>query len=125
MKNKRIIKNYHLVEASKELRRNMTPQERRLWHLFLKTYPTKIYRQRIINNFIVDFYCHQARLVIELDGSQHYTDEGKAYDAERTEVLKSYGISVLRFSNSDVDRHFQEVCEKIDYEIKRRAKLLS
>ena len=125
MQNKRIVKNYHLVEASRELRRNMTPQERRLWHLFLKAYPVKIYRQRIINNFIVDFYCHQARLVIELDGSQHYTDEGKAYDAERTEVLKSYGISVLRFSNSDVDRHFHEVCVKIDYEIKRRAELLS
>ena len=125
MKKDRIIKNYHLVDASKELRHNMTPQERRLWHLFLKTYPIKIYRQRIISNFIVDFYCHQAHLVIELDGSQHYTDEGKVYDAERTEVLKHYGISVLRFSNSDVDRHFKEVCVMIDHEIKKRIELLS
>ena len=121
MKNSRMIKNYRLLDAARELRRNMTPQEKQLWYQFLRQYPIKIYKQRIINNFIVDFYCHQARLVIELDGSQHYTDEGKAYDTERTEVLKSYGISVLRFSNRDVDDNFRGVCCEIDKVIKQRA----
>lgn len=121
MKKARIIKNHRLLDAAKELRRNMTPQENQLWYQFLRQYPIKIYKQRIINNFIVDFYCHQARLVIELDGSQHYTDEGMAYDAERTEVLKQYGISVLRFSNRDVDDNFRGVCEMIDKVIKERV----
>ena len=120
MEKSRIIKNHRLLGAARELRRNMTLQEKKLWYQFLRYYPIKIYKQRIINNFIVDFYCHQARLAIELDGSQHYTDEGKAYDAERTEVLKSYGIFVLRFSNRDVDDNFRGVCEYIDRVIKER-----
>ena len=113
-------KNNNLLEAAKELRRRMTPQERHLWYDFLKTYPVKIYRQRIINNFIADFYCHQARLVIELDGSQHYTEDGLAYDAERTAILEKYGIEVLRFSNRDVDDNFQGVCLMIDMTIRER-----
>lgn len=120
MEKSRIIKNHRLLSAARELRRNMTPQEKKLWYQFLRYYPIKIYKQRIINHFIVDFYCHQARLAIELDGSQHYTDEGKAHDAERTEVLKSYSISVLRFSNRDVDHNFRGVCEYIDRVIKER-----
>ena len=125
MKKTHIVKNYRLVDAAKDLRRNMTQQERRLWHTFLKQYPVRIYRQRIINNYIVDFYCHQARLVIELDGSQHYTDEGMIHDTERTEVLQRYGISVLRFSNKDVDNHFRSVCEMIDRVIRERIAGLS
>ena len=71
------------LEKAKSLRREMTPHERKLWYLFLRTYPVKIYKQRIIGSFIVDFYCAQAKLVIEIDGSQHYDKSGIAYDAER------------------------------------------
>lgn len=96
----------------------MTPQERRLWYCFLKTYPCKFYRQRIIDRYIVDFYCAEARLVVELDGSQHYSKEGMEYDAKRTEVLEMKGLKVLRFTNSDIDLHFQQSCETIDICIK-------
>ncbi|MBQ2997013.1 MAG: endonuclease domain-containing protein [Oscillospiraceae bacterium] len=115
-----VSKNHNLLPAARELRRNMTREERHLWYDFLKPYPVKIYRQRIINNFIADFYCHKARLVVELDGSQHYTEEGLAYDAERTAVLAQYGIAVLRFSNLDVNRNFAGVCLMIDRTIRER-----
>ena len=98
----------------------MTPQERKLWYEFLRTYPVKFYKQRIIDNFIADFYCHAARLVIEIDGSQHYEPQGQAYDAERSAILEKYGLEVLRFSNYDVDSNFQGVCEQIDSTVKRR-----
>lgn len=67
----------------------MTRQERHLWYDFLQDYPVKIYKQKVIDNFIVDFYCHSAKLVIELDGSQHYTEEGLANDEERTKILNA------------------------------------
>ena len=98
----------------------MTPQERKLWYEFLRTYPVKFYKQRIIDNFIADFYCHAARLVIEIDGSQHYEPQGQAYDGERTAVLQKYNLEVLRFSNRDVNTNFRGVCEQIDNTVKRR-----
>ena len=110
----KIPKNNSLLERARELRREMTPQERTLWYLFLRYYPIKFYKQRIIDSFIADFYCHAARLVIELDGSQHFTEEGKAYDAERTRIMKGYGLTVLRFTNAEIDRSFDAVCDKID-----------
>ena len=113
-------KNYKLLNIAKILRRNMTQQEKHLWYDFLRYYPVKIYKQRIIDNFIADFYCHSAHLIIELDGSQHYTNQGKAHDAARTEVLEKYGIFVLRFSNKDVDDHFEDVCRRIDRVINER-----
>ena len=105
---------------AKILRHNMTRQEKHLWYDFLRHYPIKIYKQRIIDNFIVDFYCHQARLVIELDGSQHYTETGKFYDAARTEILERYGLYVLRFSNKEIDETFEGVCYMIDKTIQER-----
>ncbi|MBR5571421.1 MAG: endonuclease domain-containing protein [Oscillospiraceae bacterium] len=113
-----------LLTAAKTLRRNMTKQERHLWYDFLRKYPVKVYRQRIIDRFIADFYCYQARLVIELDGSQHYTDEGIAHDEERTAIMGHDGISVLRFSNRDVDENFEGVCLTIDKTIKDRLRSL-
>lgn len=89
---------------AKELRREMTQHERKLWYLFLRKYPVKIYKQRVINSFIADFYCPAARLVIELDGSQHYTDQGEAYDKERDTIIEKYGVVILRFSNLEIDR---------------------
>lgn len=113
-------RNNQLLERARELRREMTPQERKLWYLFLRKYPVKIYKQRIIDSFIVDFYCSRAKLVIELDGSQHYTEQGLAYDRERSAVFSEYGIEVLRFSNLDVNRSFDSVCEMIHHTIQQR-----
>ena len=100
------------------LRRNLTKQENHLWYDFLQKYPIKIYKQKIIDNYIVDFYCHSAKLVIEIDGSQHYTAQGKEYDEKRTAVLEQRGLSVLRFSNKDIDERFEQVCYIIDQRIK-------
>ena len=102
----------------------MTRQEKHLWYDFLRYYPVKIYKQRIIDDFIADFYCHSARLVIELDGSQHYTNQGKAHDEARIEILERYEIYVLRFSNKDVNDNFEGVCYMIDKVINERIKNL-
>ncbi len=116
-----IKKNKNLLKFAKMLRRNMTRQENHLWYDFLRHYPLKIYKQRIIDNFVADFYCHQARLVIELDGSQHYTAQGEMHDDVRTQALEKYGLYVLRFSNRDVDERFEGVCCMIDKTIKERT----
>ena len=115
-------KNNKLLGVAKVLRRNMTRHERHLWYDFLQKYPIKIYKQRIIDNFIADFYCHTARLVIELDGSQHYELPGQIYDELRTEVFEKYGLLVLRFSNRDIDERFDAVCVMIDTIIRDRAR---
>lgn len=80
----------------------------------LRTYPVKFRRQTIIDRFIVDFYCPASRLVVEIDGSQHYAPDGQAYDAERDAILKEYGCDILRFSNHDINTDFAAVCERID-----------
>lgn len=116
----KIRKNGKLLNTARTLRRNLTRQEKHLWYDFLQKYPIKIYKQRIIDNFIVDFYCHQARLVIELDGSQHYTKQGQEYDEKRNEIIMQYGLYVLRFSNKDVDENFEGICYMIDKIIKER-----
>ena len=103
----------NLQGFARSLRRNMTPQERKLWYLFLRSYPVKFYRQRIIGPYIVDFYCAKAKLAIELDGGQHFEDEGKRYDAQRDEVLSQYGIRVLRIPNTEIQENFAGVCEEI------------
>ena len=106
-------KNNDLLKNARTLRKEMTPQELRLWYRFLRTYPVKIYKQRIIGEYIVDFYCHAAKLVIEIDGSQHYDPEGVAYDAKRTAYLNSLGLQVVRFSNADINMRFSAVCQEI------------
>lgn len=108
------------LETARKLRQEMTPHERKLWYLFLRKYPVKIYKQRIIGSFIADFYCASAKLVIELDGAQHYEEQGLAYDAERTAFMESLGLKVIRFPNSDIDHRFRAVCEQIDLTIKER-----
>ena len=114
-----IPKNEKLLKNARVLRKEMTRHERHLWYDFLRTYPIKIYKQKIIGNYIVDFYCHSAKLVIELDGSQHYYDEGIEYDKKRDEFLKKQGLRVLRFSNKDIDENFKGVCGYIDLMIKK------
>ncbi|MCD8037190.1 MAG: endonuclease domain-containing protein [Clostridiales bacterium] len=110
--------NPKLKNNARKLRKNMTPEERHLWYDFLRFYPVKIYRQRAIDNYIVDFYCSLAKLVIEVDGSQHYTTEGIKYDSIRTEVLRQYGLEVIRFTNRDIRLNFQSVCDAIDSKIR-------
>ena len=121
MEIKRMWKNKNLVNVARMLRREMTPQEKHLWYDFLGKYPVKIYRQRIIDNFVADFYCHKARLVIEIDGAQHYTPKGRSHDEARTEAIEKYGISVIRFTNGDVDTRFEAVCNAIDKAIKEKV----
>ena len=115
-----IPKDNSQLENARRLRREMTPHERKLLYLYLSKYPVKIYKQRIIGKFIVDFYCASAKLVIEVDGSQHYEPQGVAYDAERSAFLSALGLDVLRFSNRDIDRDFRGVCEQIDFTIQKR-----
>ncbi len=110
--------NKNLIPRTKELRKNMTKQEKRLWYDYLRKYPVRFQRQKTIDNYIVDFYCHEAKLIIELDGSQHYTEEGMEYDTIRTDILELYGLTVLRFSNRDIDIQFNKVCAEIDTKVK-------
>lgn len=114
--------NPSLVGNAKALRKEMTPEERHLWYDFLRTYPVRFLRQKILGRYIVDFYCAQARIVVELDGSQHYDEKQKGYDAERTAFLSGYGLCVLRISNTEVNRNFRGVCEWIDLEVKKGIK---
>ena len=107
-------------EYAHQLRKNMTPWERKLWYLFLKDYPVRFQRQKCIDNYIVDFYCFKAKLIIELDGGGHYDAEAERHDQYRTKVLEKYGLKVIRFCNLDVDKNFYGVCTVIDEEIKKR-----
>ena len=109
-----------LIPRAKELRGTATKQEQKLWFGFLRDYPIRFQRQKTIDYFIADFYCHAARLVIELDGSQHYKEQGIERDKERTAILEQYGLVVLRFSNRDVNKNFQGVCTAIDLAVKER-----
>ena len=111
--------NKNIVPFAKELRKNMTKEERHLWYDYLKNYPEKFTRQKVLGKYIADFYCAKAKLVIELDGSQHYDDTGLINDEKRTEYLKQYEITVLRISNLDVIRNFEGVCMYIDSIVKQ------
>ena len=97
----------------------MSPWERKLWYEFLSSYPIRFQRQKAIGNYIADFYCAKARLVIELDGGGHYTEKQKEKDKIRTKELESMNLKVLRICNSDVTQNFYGVCEYIDLEVKK------
>ena len=102
-----------LTANAKALRRNMTPEERRLWYECLKPLPVTVNRQKVIGRYIVDFYCAAARIVIELDGSQHYEDAGVMADRKRDAYLNSLGITVLRYTNLEINRQFDAVCQDV------------
>ena len=108
-----IKKNNELLQKARSLRREMTPQERKLWYCFLQKYPVKFFKQRIIENYIADFYCSSAKLGIEVDGSQHYDPEKMEYDRKRSEVFQKYGLEVIRFSNREINMQFKAVCDGI------------
>lgn len=115
-----IPKDNRQLEKARQLRREMTPHERKLWYLFLRKYPVKIYKQRIIGSYIADFYCAAAKLVVEVDGSQHFEPQGVNRDSERSKFLEALGLKVLRFSNREIDREFHSVCKQIDFTIQER-----
>ena len=106
--------NKAIVPAAKMLRKNMTPQERRLWYTFLRKHPARFTRQKVLGKYIADFYSAQAKLVIELDGFGHYTEENVKYDKIRTEFLQEYGLTVVRIPNFEINKNFSAVCAYID-----------
>jgi very-short-patch-repair endonuclease len=105
--------NHNLIELARNMRKNPTPAERKLWDEYLHNLSVRVLRQKPIDRFIVDFYCASVKVAIEVDGEQHYTEPGKAYDAERTAILSGYGITVIRFSNQEVMNDFDRVCQEI------------
>ena len=107
-----------MIARARQLRREMTREERHLWYDFLRDYAPRFTRQKIVEPYILDFYCCAVGVAIELDGSQHYEDAGKAYDAHRTAYLQQKGIQVVRFSNLDVMKNFEGVCFEIDAVVK-------
>ena len=111
--------NKQLVPFAKQLRREMTKEERHLWYDFLRSYPVRFSRQKVLGKYIADFYSAEAKLVIELDGSQHYEDGNMEKDTERTAFLEAYGLTVIRIPNNEVSRNFQGVCEYIDAAVKQ------
>ena len=111
--------NPKLSPNAKELRKNMTKEERHLWYDFLRGYPVRFLRQKVFGNYIVDFYCAKAKLVIELDGSQHYEPSGIEHDSLRSLYLESLGLKVLRIPNNEISRNVRGVCEYIDMEVKK------
>ncbi|MBQ6929623.1 MAG: endonuclease domain-containing protein [Oscillospiraceae bacterium] len=110
--------NKNNISLARVLRKNMTKQERKLWFEFLREYPLRFQRQKAIGEYIVDFYCAKARVVVEIDGSQHYEDKAVQADIKRTDYLKSKGLKVLRFSNFDIEDNMRGVCEMIDAVVK-------
>ena len=119
LKGRTMKRNEKLIKNARSLRKQMTKEEAKLWYQFLRLYTPRFHRQYVIGNYIADFYCHQARLVVELDGSQHYTPEEMEYDQKRSEYLQSQGLQVLRFSNLDVLQHYKNVCQAIDDAVKQ------
>ena len=106
--------NKEIIPTAKMLRKNMTREEKRLWYDFLRLCPVRFSRQKVLGKYIADFYSAQAKIVIELDGSEHYTNEGKKYDRERTAFLEEYGLKVIRISNLEIHRNFKGVCEYLN-----------
>ena len=111
--------NKAILPLAQRLRKEMTPEERKLWHLFLKSHPIRFRRQATIENYIVDFYCPQAKLVVEIDGTQHFENNGLQEDAQRTKQLEALGLCVIRFSNRQISEDFDGVCQYIDLRVNK------
>ncbi|MEG3939062.1 endonuclease domain-containing protein [Microcoleus sp. S36b_A3] len=113
--------NQKLIPIAQELRKNPTPAEKKLWQNCLRNFPFRVLRQRPIDNFIVDFYCVVLRLVIEVDGESHFTEQGKQHDAERTGILEGYGLKFVRLTNVDVLQYCEGVCQELLAECDRNS----
>ena len=114
--------NPRLTGNARSLRKDMTKEERHLWYDFLRAYPVRFLRQKVIDDYIVDFYCASANLVIELDGSQHYEDQDRAYDERRTAALQARGLTVIRIPNNELMKNFRGACEYIDMTVRQQMK---
>jgi very-short-patch-repair endonuclease len=114
----RLPKKKGLTINARNLRKSATKEERHLWYDFLTNYPIRFRRQEVIGEYIADFYCSKAKLIVEIDGSQHFEPEAIIHDKKRTEFFESLGIKVIRFSNRDINEQFEGVCYTIDEEIK-------
>ena len=114
-----------IIMKAKRLRKNMTKQERHLWYDFLRNRPEKWYKQKVIGNYIVDFCCDSFRIIIELDGSQHYEEKAIEYDNKRSKYLEHMGYKVIRFTNTDVDKCFNSLCESIMSMIKEKREYIA
>jgi len=110
--------NATLIKRARELRKNATKQENRLWYEYLRDFKPRFTRQRIVGSYILDFYCGSVKLAVELDGSQHFEPEKVVYDRGRSRFLESLGIQVMRFSNVDVNSSFEGVCNAIENQVK-------
>ena len=111
--------NKNLVSNARTLRKNMTKEERHLWYDFLRNHSARFTRQKILGKYIADFYSPSAKIVIELDGSQHYDEVQKQKDAERTKYLEGYGLRIIRIPNNEVNQNFRGICEYIDEIVKQ------
>ena len=114
-----------LTPRARELRKNMTPEERHLWYDFLRTYPVRFLRQKVVGGYILDFYCASVKLAVEVDGTQHYAPDQIQYDAERERYLNGWGITVVRVPNTDIRTAFSEVCTKIDQIVQTRMQSIN
>jgi len=112
--------NPELTENAKKLRKNMTKEERHLWYDFLRNYPVRFLRQKVIDQYIVDFYCHDARLIVELDGSQHFEENMLKKDQNRTDAIQRRNLMVIRIPNNEINYNFRGVCEYIDGIVRSR-----
>ena len=115
---KHLPNNKKLRTNAQALRRQATRWEKHLWYDYLKNYSVRFLRQKVIDNYVVDFYCHDAKLIIELDGSQHYEEKGLLKDKIRTERLEERNLTVIRIPNIEVNKNFRGVCEYIDITVK-------
>lgn len=111
-----------MLSNARKLRREMTPEERKLWYEFPRKYPVKFRKQHILGGFILDFYCPDALLVVELDGNQHFEADRQEHDSKRTEFLNRRNILVVRYRNVDIRKNFRWICEQIDYLVQQRRR---
>ena len=111
--------NQQLVPLAKQLRKEMTKEERHPCYDFLRSYPVRFSRQKVLGKYIADFYSAEAKLIIELDGSQHYEERNIQKDTERTVFLEGYGLTILRIPNNEISRNFRGVCEHIDAAVRQ------
>ena len=116
---------YKLEKYAKEMRKNQTNEERKLWYNYLKNIRPRFHRQKIIGNYIVDFYCPQLKIIIEIDGIQHYDEKARIYDERRTEYLENQGYMVIRFDNNEVNRDYYNTIYYISKYCEEKAKQLN
>ena len=111
--------NKELTENAKFLRNNMTKEEKHLWYDYFKKCPVKFSRQKVLGKYIADFYSAEAKLVIELDGAQHFEKENRVYDEKRTEFLEQYNLKIIRIPNGEINTNFEGICRYLDKQIEQ------